>query len=133
AALSGQPRFTLTQGDEDALRPQVLDGSLTLLLVIPDGFDDKLAQSTLRVIADTSQVRQLDLVLPVLNQALVDIERQLRDTPPLFSLQLEDVEARPQNYLAFLVPGMLAFVVMQISIAGSGYNIVEYRRKGILK
>jgi len=31
------------------------------------------------------------------------------------------------------VPGLLAFTIMQLSIAGSGYNIVEYRRKGILK
>ena len=33
----------------------------------------------------------------------------------------------------FLLPGLLAFTLMQISIAGSGYNIVEFRRKGILK
>jgi ABC-2 type transport system permease protein len=31
------------------------------------------------------------------------------------------------------VPGLLALTIMQISVAGSGYNIVEYRRKGILK
>src|SRR5690606_3282111 len=66
-------------------------------------------------------------------KALVDIERSLRGESALFSLQVEDVKARSQNYLSFLVPGLLAFTIMQLSVAGSGYNIVEYRRKGILK
>jgi ABC-2 type transport system permease protein len=57
----------------------------------------------------------------------------MRNTEPLFTLAVEDVQARSQSYLDFLVPGLLAFTIMQISIAGSGYNIVEFRRKGILK
>jgi len=69
----------------------------------------------------------------VLEQALLDVERQLRASQPLFNLNVEDVKARSQNYLDFLLPGLLAFTLMQISIAGSGYNIVEFRRKGILK
>ncbi len=52
---------------------------------------------------------------------------------PLFSLAIEDVQARSQSYLAFLLPGLMAFTLMQLAIAGSGFNIVEYRRKGILK
>ena len=43
------------------------------------------------------------------------------------------MQSRTQRYLDFVVPGLLAFTIMNISIAGSGYNIVEYRRKGILK
>ncbi|MEE2778495.1 MAG: ABC transporter permease, partial [Acidobacteriota bacterium] len=61
------------------------------------------------------------------------VERELRGNEPLFSLAVEDVKARSQGYLDFLVPGLLAFTLMQISVAGSGFNLVEYRRKGILK
>jgi ABC-2 type transport system permease protein len=43
------------------------------------------------------------------------------------------VQARSQRYIDFLIPGLLAMTIMTISVAGSGYNIVEYRRKGILK
>ena len=61
------------------------------------------------------------------------MEREVRGTAPLFPLTVEDVQARSQRYIDFLVPGLLALTIMQISVAGSGYNIVEYRRKGILK
>lgn len=133
AALEANPLFTITEGDEAELREQVVSGDLTLLLVVPADFHDASTSSELRVVVDASQVRQLGLLMPVLEQALVEVERDLRGQEPLFTLAVEDVQARAQNYLAFLVPGMLAFTVMQISIAGSGYNIVEYRRKGILK
>jgi ABC-2 type transport system permease protein len=78
-------------------------------------------------------VRQTAMVTPVVEQALLDVERELRGTAPLFPLAVVDVQARTQRYIDFLIPGLLALTLMQISIAGSGYNIVEYRRKGILK
>lgn len=69
----------------------------------------------------------------MLEKALLNIERKLRRTEPMFILRVEDVQSRSQRYVDFLLPGILAFTLMQISIAGSGFNIVEYRRKGILK
>jgi ABC-2 type transport system permease protein len=51
----------------------------------------------------------------------------------MFYLQLEDVKSRPQRYIDFLLPGILAYMLMNLCIAGSGFNIVEYRRRGILK
>jgi ABC-2 type transport system permease protein len=71
--------------------------------------------------------------MPVLEESLIDIERDIRQIEPMFALMVEDVQARSQSYLDFLLPGLLAFTLMQLSIAGSGFNIVEYRRKGILK
>jgi len=132
-SLQQNPLISITTGDKQTLRDQVISGNQKLLLVIPEGFQDNGGSTELKVIVDATQVRELGLIMPVLEQALVDVERSLRNTEPLFSLTVEDVQARSQNYLTFLVPGMLAFTIMQISIAGSGYNIVEYRRKGILK
>ena len=51
----------------------------------------------------------------------------------MFTLNINDVKARSQRYIDFLLPGLLAFMLMNLSIAGSGFNIVEYRRRGILK
>jgi ABC-2 type transport system permease protein len=82
---------------------------------------------------DAAQVQQLGLILPLLEQSLVEIEREFRDIEPMFNLMVDDVKARSQNYLDFLLPGLVAITLMQLSIAGSGFNIVEFRRKGILK
>jgi len=85
------------------------------------------------MLVDAAQARQTAMLRPVVEQALLTVERDLRGNEPLFPLQVEDVQARSQRYIDFLVPGLLALTIMQISVAGSGYNIVEYRRKGILK
>ena len=132
-ALTANDVFELSEASEAELRAQVTQGDLQLALVIPAGFSDNGTPAELPVIVDAAQVRQLALIMPVLEQALVNAERTLRGNEPLFSLKVEDVQARAQDYLSFVVPGLLAMSLMSISIAGSGFNIVEYRRKGILK
>lgn len=131
--LIDSPVFSVTVGFEDRLRPQLEEGEQTLLLIIPSDFSTTSEGSTLRLLVDASQVRQLSLIMPVLEKSLIEIEREFRDIEPMFSLVVEDVKARSQSYLDFLLPGLMAFTLMQLSIAGSGFNIVEFRRKGILK
>ena len=104
-----------------------------MVLVLPETFDAQSEGSELRLLVDAAQVQQLGLIMPLLEQALISIEREFRNIEPMFSLAVEDVQARSQRYLDFLLPGLMAFTLMQLSIAGSGFNIVEFRRKGILK
>lgn len=131
--LIDNPVFSVTLGVDDRLRTQLEEGEQTLVIIIPEEFDTTTEGTTLRVLVDAAQVRQLGLILPVLEQSLVEIEREFRDIEPMFNLMIEDVKARSQSYLDFLLPGLMAFTLMQLSIAGSGFNIVEFRRKGILK
>ena len=48
-------------------------------------------------------------------------------------MTLEDIKSRSLSYINFLLPGIMAFMLMNLSIAGSGFNVVEFRRRGILK
>ncbi len=133
ATLNENPLFNITQGSEVALRTALIEGDSKMVLILPAAFQDTDSASELRLLVDLAQMRQLGMILPVFEKALVAVERELRDTEPLFSLTVEDVKARAQGYIDFLLPGLLAFTLMQISISGSGFNLVEYRRKGILK
>lgn len=136
AELQADPRFIVTRADEATLREQLVAGDQTLVLVLPEDFEVSAAaqqSASIRVLVDAAQVRQLDLILPVLEQKLLAIERSFRAIEPMFAFELEDVQARSQRYIDFLLPGLMAFTLMQLAIAGSGFNIVEYRRKGILK
>ena len=133
AALESSQLFTVSLGDESVLRDELAAGEKSVVLILPDGFRDNGIPVDLTVLIDAAQVRQVAVVLPVLEQALVTVERNLRNIEPLFSLNIEDVQSRTQSYLDFVVPGLLAFSIMNIGVAGSGFNIVEYRRKGILK
>lgn len=135
-SIEADPIFEVSIGEESALRDGVVGGDYTLMLVIPPTFDasPNVATTTeLTLVVDAAQVRELGMLMPLLERKLLAIEREFRGTSPLFSLAIEDVQARSQSYLAFLLPGLMAFTLMQLAIAGSGFNIVEYRRKGILK
>ena len=133
AALKAQPLFAVTTGDEDKLRQEVVEGDRALVLILPEDFRGGEQAADLTMLVDAAQARQTAMLTPLIEQTLLGIEREMRGTEPLFPLTVVDVQARSQRYIDFLVPGLLALTIMQISVAGSGYNIVEYRRKGILK
>ena len=101
--------------------------------MIPNNFKDIDNLGALKFYVDASQTRQVSVIQRAIETSLLSVERKIRNIEPLFDLQLEDVKARPQRYIDFLLPGLLAFMIMNLSIAGSGFNIVEYRRRGILK
>jgi len=131
--LEADGLFNVTIGEEDDLRDMVVDGDLALTLIVPRGFDGREQAADLTMLVDAAQARQTAMLTPLVEQTLLNVERELRAIEPLFPLTVIDVQARSQRYIDFLVPGLLALTIMQISVAGSGYNIVEYRRKGILK
>lgn len=131
--LTDDPLFNVTLGEEAALREGLVEGDQSMVLVLPETFSAQSEGTELRLLVDAAQTQQLGLIMPVLEQTLISIEREFRNIAPMFALAIEDVQARSQRYLDFLLPGLMAFTLMQLSIAGSGFNIVEFRRKGILK
>ena len=131
--LNDNPLFNVTVGEESSLRTELVDGDQTMVLILPEDFDAQSDGAELQLLVDAAQVQQLGLIMPLLEQTLISIEREFRNIEPMFTLTIEDVQARSQRYLDFLLPGLMAFTLMQLSIAGSGFNIVEFRRKGILK
>lgn len=133
AALGGNVLFNVTEDDEESLRDKVIEGDMALVLILPETFRGSDDPADLTMLVDAAQARQTAMIRPIVEQALLNVERELRGTRPLFPLTVVDVQARSQRYIDFLIPGLLAMTIMQISVAGSGYNIVEYRRKGILK
>ena len=125
--------FLVKEGSADQLTAELIAGDQTDIIIIPRSFNNITNPGQLRLLLDASQVRQVDAIQDSLEATLLSIERNLRNIEPMFSLQLEDVKARPQRYIDFLLPGILAYMLMNLCIAGSGFNIVEYRRRGILK
>jgi ABC-2 type transport system permease protein len=104
-----------------------------IALIIPADIGNQANASKIKLLVDKSQVQFIQTIKPILDQSLLSIERQITGNPPMFSLFVEDVKSRSQGYLDFLLPGIMAFMLMNLSIAGSGFNVVEFRRRGILK
>ena len=128
-----EPSFEVTKGSLSILREELINGDQTAIIVVPENFSVTGDAGELNLILDASQVRQASSIEETLKNSLLSIEREVRGIKPMFNLVVEDVQARPQRYVDFLLPGILAYMLMNLCIAGSGFNIVEYRRRGILK
>jgi ABC-2 type transport system permease protein len=134
-ALEEHELLTVHQESEAAARAALLEGDRRAVIFMPEADMSVSTTETIpvRVIVDASQLAETPQVLAMMENMLVSIEREVRGVAPLFALEVEDVESRNSRYVDFLIPGLLAFMIMQLSVAGSGFNIVEYKRKGILK
>ncbi|SVA75563.1 uncharacterized protein METZ01_LOCUS128417 [marine metagenome] len=131
--LSANHLFNIVESDEETLRKELIKGDLMLILVIPEDMESHDQTTNIKLLVDKSQIQFIESIKPILNQALLNIEREITKEDAMFDLTIEDVKSRSQNYLDFLLPGIMAFMLMNLSIAGSGFNVVEFRRKGILK
>lgn len=135
-ALKDQKLLNVSIRSEGDARRALDDGDLDLVLLLggaPTGASAARASIPLTVLVDAAQPQSAQQALTILQSTLGAVEHEIRREPPLFALRVEDVRARNARYVDFLIPGLLAFMVLQLSIAGSGFNIVEYKRKGILK
>lgn len=141
SALTAHELLDVTiEREESTAREKLEDGEYALVLLLPEGTLEAgsapaptAAPIRLTVLVNAAQLQQMQQALTVLNAVLAAVENEIRQTEPLFQLDVQDVLARNVRYIDFLVPGLLAFMVLQLSIAGSGFNVVEYKRKGILK
>lgn len=134
-ALRDNALIDATVAPEDQARRALEEGELEALVFLPEApfATASAAPVALKVLVNAARPRQAQHAVALLNAMLGEIERDIRQTPALFTLAVEDVKTRGARYIDFLIPGLLAFMVLQLSIAGSGFNIVEYKRKGILK
>jgi ABC-2 type transport system permease protein len=131
--LTSNNLFNIIQGSEETLRNELVNGDLMIVLIIPSAMDDKVKLSNIKLLVDKSQAQFIQTIEPILNQSLLSIEREITGRASMFNLVIEDVKSRTLSYIDFLLPGIMAFMLMNLSIAGSGFNVVEFRRRGILK
>ena len=131
--LSSNNLFNVIEGNEEALKEKLINGDIMMILVIPNTMNASNKTNTIKLLVDKSQIQFIQTIKPVLNQTLLSIEREITQEQAMFNLSIEDVKSRSQGYLDFLLPGIMAFMLMNLSIAGSGFNVVEFRRRGILK
>lgn len=92
--LIDNPLFEVTLGEEEQLRAELVEGNQTMVLILPEGFDAQSDGAELQLLVDAAQVQQLSLIMPLLEQTLISIEREFRNIEPMFTLTVEDVQAR---------------------------------------
>lgn len=111
------------------------DGDRTLVLVVPDDFIDSAAvqPQELVVYVNESQPAQSQAILSMLNQYLDKTSLSMAGVSSYFSIKQEAINSRNLKYIDYLLPGLIAMSVMQMSVFSVAFLFVQYKEKGVLK
>lgn len=112
------------------------DGDRAVVLEIPDDLITGAVPVTpkeMTVHINESQQPQAQAAISILNQLLDKTTFGLANLPPFFSIKPQVVDSRNLKYLDFLLPGLIAMSVMQMSVFSVAFVFVQYKEKGVLK
>jgi ABC-2 type transport system permease protein len=71
--------------------------------------------------------------ISVINQMLDKATLAKANIQPVIAVNIEEVNSNNLKYIDFLLPGLVALSVMQLSVFSVAFVFVEYKEKGILK
>jgi ABC-2 type transport system permease protein len=124
--LSAIPVFNLSYGSGAYQRKQLEDGNRSIVLNLSD-FPKSLKVE--RNVGDANSQTAVSILNQILDKATISQAH----IPDLIALNVEDVNVHNLKYIDFLLPGLVAMAVMQLSVFSVAFVFVEYKERGILK
>jgi ABC-2 type transport system permease protein len=134
-ALGKIPIFSISEGNLDDKLKELKDGDIKAVVVIPAALESSLGSgqtANITVYYDPSQSSSVQIILPVLREAINGINRQLTQQPVLLQLSEESIQAKNLRAIDYLVPGILAMSILFLALFG-GLPLVQWREKQVLK
>jgi ABC-2 type transport system permease protein len=131
--------FQLENTKQDALAA-LKKGELQLVVVIPKNYGDHLEHHSSSSIPlavpvyynDTNfAVSQVGLTL--VNSVIDEISKERVDYKPAVVMESQGIEALNLRYIDFLVPGIVAMMIMSNNMNGVAGQIASWRERGILR
>ncbi len=140
-AAGGVFKTSTVPADIDAVQ-YAKDHKLTLLLVIPVGFEvlqarrtihaDPAATADLTYIYDPSST-SVTTKLQYLNAVIAAANQKMTGAPAFMAMTEQSILTRKYRFIEFFVPGIIAMAVMTSCLSGALNMNAELRQKGILR
>lgn len=139
--------FDISVGNEAVERAALQKGDRAVVMVVPDDLmpeptapgGTKSARQgvpqpkTVTLLTNIAQSQQAGAAIQIISQFLDKTTLAAAQAPQLFDLKVEQVNAKQQKYIDFLLPGIVAMSIMQMAVFSVAFVFVEYKEKGILK
>ena len=135
--LKNFPAFKIHEGSlQDELK-KLDEGDRSAVLEIPNDFISDGTTSrqpqVIKAYTNEGQQAQAQTVLSILNQYIDKTTLAIVEAPVFFKVEEQPVNARNLRYIEFLLPGLIALSVMQMSVFSVAFVFVQYKEKGVLK
>ncbi|MCD7035379.1 ABC transporter permease [Metabacillus sp. GX 13764] len=122
--------------EQKAALSQVKNGSLQLALVIPKGYAENQGKGTpfkLPVYYDETNANVSQVGLQLVNGTVDQISKAQTAYKPTVVTEAKGVETLNLKYVDFLVPGIVAMMIMSNNMNGVAGQIASWRERGILR
>ncbi|RLQ96122.1 ABC transporter permease [Falsibacillus albus] len=123
----------------DALN-QLKKGDLQLVVVIPEGYGNKIASTSgeekpfsLPIYYNETDMTASQVGLQLVNGTVDAISKKVEAYKPVVVTDAKGVETLNLNYIDFLVPGIVAMMIMSNNMNGVAGQIAAWRERGILR
>ena len=136
--LKQVPAFEINLGTEPDERAALEKGDRHAVMVIPgDMFPENQTAfggpKDIVVLTNANAAQMSSTAVSIINQILDKTTLSVSNAPTLFNLKTEQVNSRDLKYIDFLVPGIVALSLMQMSVFSVAFVFVDFKEKGILK
>lgn len=125
--------------EEKSMLDQLENGDLTLVVTIPKGYGSNLTSGykadpfELPVYYNETNMAMSQVGLQLVNNAVDTISKKQLDYQPLVVTDSKGVDALNLRYIDFLVPGIVAMMIMSNNMNGVAGQISSWRERGILR
>lgn len=141
-ALTRQEALTFqTDKDQNKSVDLLKKGEKDLVVVIPEGYGERLQNGT----AGTGEQAQVEAYydetnkikyqfgLAAVNQIIDGVSKQVVHYSPVVTVNAQGVQSLNLKYIDFLVPGIVAMMIMSNNLNGVAAQIASWRERGILR
>ncbi|MFD2610994.1 ABC transporter permease [Paenibacillus gansuensis] len=125
--------------DQEQALEMLKQGDLQTVIMIPKGYGEQLgrkdpsAPAEITVYYDQTNVTESQLGLTVIQQSIDGVSKSILNYKPVTSLKTEGVQSLNLKYIDFLVPGIVAMMIMNNNLNGVAGQIAAWRERGILR
>lgn len=129
------PIFVVSEGELNEKLAELRNGDLKAVIAIPADIGSSIANgeaADITVYYDPLQTASAQVILPVVREAMNEINRQLTQQPILLKLSEESIQSRNLRAIDYLVPGILSMSILFLGLFGA-LPMVEWREKQVLK
>ncbi|HXY75049.1 MAG TPA: ABC transporter permease [Dehalococcoidales bacterium] len=134
-AFKGVPAFVVSDGNLDELMAKLKRGDLAAVISVPEDTSISALSTepvVIKIICDPSNTTTTQVVLPIAQQVIEQIDRQVSNRPSVISMEVQSIQAHNMRAIDYLVPGIIAMSLLSTGLF-CAMPIIQQRAKKILK
>ncbi|MBX4187011.1 MAG: ABC transporter permease [Candidatus Doudnabacteria bacterium] len=135
--LKQVPSFDIHFGTETELRDQIQNDKVAAVFLIPPDLIPanplQAEPKTVTVLTNSGSAQQAGIATSIMNEVLNRTALRMTGGSDLFKLNVQEINTNHLKYVDFLLPGLIALSLMQMSVFSVAFVFTNYKEKGVLR